>query len=442
MTSSPLFPEAPTASRFGWPQPSRVEEFKKLIPASTETARLVFQDKLQSFPIIRVSIDLPKYRMANGRTASLQAEFLAKNPKSRPDLFSGDPELWEAQEAQHNLLLQLAKQGDLRAYFEDVSHQQVDPILLDENGFVVNGNRRLATWRDLLHDDSAKYGHFRHIDVAILPHCEEREIDRLEASLQIEKDIKADYSWDAEANMMLAKQRRDGFSNKEIAELYKMKESEVEELLDMRAYASEYLSSRGKKDHWSLVSEAEFAFRKVAQSRQKIGGIGKQEVFKQAAFALIDNPEEAGGRLYEAIPAVMEHLDIVLTKLHEDFEIKAEQGAGGTQAVDDLFGGGNGQTSDALDIPLAKEIQKAENADRARKIIVEVIESQKQIKKDSKDAGYLLDCCSKAQAALVAAVGKGLRPESKRNGVAKQLDQIEALTHRIRDWLDQPHAAD
>lgn len=414
-----------------------------MVPASTETARLVFQDKLQSFPIIRVSIDLPKYRMANGRTASLQAEFLAKNPKSRPDLFSGDPELWEAQEAQHSLLMQLAKQADLRAYFEDTSHQQVDPILLDENGFVVNGNRRLAAWRDLLHVEPSKYGHFRHIDVAILPHCDDREIDRLEASLQIEKDIKADYSWDAEANMMLAKQKRDGFSNKDLADLYKMKESEVEELLDMREYAAEYLSSRGKKDHWSLVADAEFAFRKVAQSRQKIAGIGKQEVFKHAAFALIDNPAEAGGRLYEAIPAVMEHLDVVVAKLHEDFDVKQDKGGGkGDDVYEDLFGGGEDQGGDALDIPLAKEIQKAENADKARKIIVEVIESQRQMKKDSKDAGYLLDCCSKAQAALVAAVGKGLRPESKRDGVAKQLDQIELLTTKIRDWLDQPHAAD
>ena len=130
--------------------------------------------------------------------------------------------------------------------------------------------------------------------------------------------------------------------------------------------------------------------------------------------------------------------------VREDFDVKADAGAGeGDGGLDDLFGGGaGGKAEDALDIPLAKEIQKAENAERARKIIVEVIESQKQIKKDSKDAGYLLDCCSKAQAALIAAVGKGLRPESRREGVGKQLDQIEMLTSKIRDWLDGPHAAD
>lgn len=431
-----LLPETPMGSRFGWPKPSRVEEFKKLIPEATETHRQVFQDKLQAFPIVRVSIDLPKYRMANGRTASLQSEHLAKNENARRDLFSGDPELWDAQEAQHRLLLQLAKQADLRKHFEDPANKQVEPILLDESGFVVNGNRRLSTWRELLHEDAGKYGHFRHIDIAILPHCDEREIDRLEAFLQIDKDIKADYSWDAEANMMLAKQKRDGFSNKEIAELYKMKENEVEELLDMRDYADEYLASRGRKDHWSLVSDTEFAFRKIVQSRQKISGPGKQEVFKQAAFALIDNPEEAGGRLYEAIPAIVENIDEVMSKLFEHFDIKPPETA---PELDDMFGRVEvpASNADALDIPLAKEIQRAENTDNARKIIVEVIESQKQLKKDSKDAGYLLDCCSKAQAALVAAVSKGLRPESKRQGVAKQLDLIQAQVEKIRQWLDR-----
>ncbi|MBP5100992.1 hypothetical protein, partial [Pseudomonas protegens] len=217
-----------------------------------------------------------------------------------------------------------AKQSDLRKYFEDTAVKQVEPILLDENGFVVNGNRRLSTWRDLCHLDNSKYGHFRHIDVAVLPHCDEKEIDRLEATLQIAKDIKADYSWDAEANMMLAKQKRDGFSNKELAELYDMKEGEVQELMDMRAYADEYLRSRNKANLWSNVSEHEFAFKKIAASRPRISGIGSQEVFKQAAFTLIDNPDEAGGRLYDAIPAIVESLDIIKEKLQAEFDVKPE----------------------------------------------------------------------------------------------------------------------
>jgi hypothetical protein len=298
---------------------------------------------------------------------------------------------------------------------------------------VVNGNRRLATWRELLFKDPGKYLHFGHIDVAVLPHCDEREIDRLEATLQIEKDIKADYSWDAQANMMLAKQTRDGFSNNDLATLYRMKEPEVEELMDMRAYADDYLRSRNKTNLWSQVSEHEFAFRKVVASRKKIAGIGNQEVFKQAAYTLIDKPEDAGGRLYEAIPAILESLEQVKEKLQEEFNV---QPAAPDAELDELFGDTLGSLGgESIDMPLAREIQKPENVDKARKIIVEVIDSQKQLKKDSKSASYLLDCCAKAQALLAAAVKDGLRPESKLEGVAKQLDGIQIQMDKIRTYL-------
>jgi len=423
-------------SRFGWPRPARTEEFKKLLDSTpTATYRIEFQSKTMDIPIIRVPIDLPKYRMNNGRTASLQAEHLARNPSAQSDLFSGDAELWNSQEVQHGLLLKLANQSDLRKYFENTSNKQVEPILLDENGFVINGNRRLATWRNLYHTDNLKYGHFRNIDIAVLPHCDEKEIDRLEAALQIAKDIKADYSWDAEANMMIAKQSRDGFSNKELAELYDMKETDISELMDMRSYADEYLRSRKKANLWSLVSEHEFAFRKIVTSRQRISGVGSQEVFKQAAFTLIDNPDEAGGRLYDAIPSIVECLDLIKDKLQTEFQVKPEEAA---PDLNDLFGGTPPKPfENLLDLPLAKEIQKPECSEKARKIIVDVIESQRQLKKDSKSAGYLLDCCAKAQSSLTAAVKDGLRPESKLNGVAKQLDQIIAQVQKIQSYLDE-----
>jgi hypothetical protein len=435
MTENAL-PVSSTSSRFGWPKPTRIEEFNRLkATPSGATTRIVFQSQTVDIPIIRVPIELPKYRLSNGRTSSLQAEYLAIKPNVRADLFSGDPELWDAQEAQHGLLVKLGKQSDLQKYFEDTANKQVDAIVLDENGFVVNGNRRLSAWRELVQEDSARYGHFRHIDVAVLPHSEEKEIDRLEATLQITKDIKANYSWDSKANMMLAKQKRDGFSNRELGELYDMKESEVQKLLDMRDYADEYLRSRGKTNLWSLVSGQELAFDKLVSSRQKVAGVGSQEVFKQAAYTLIDNPDEAGGRLYEAIPAIVENLTQVKEKLQGEFAVAPVAVDAG---LDALFGGTPvAGDVDPIDIPLAQEIQKPENSEKVRKIIVDVIETQKQLKKDSKSAGYLLECCAKAQAFLAAAVKDGFRPESKLTGVAKQLDQIDAQVAKIRTYIEQ-----
>ncbi|MEG6504143.1 hypothetical protein [Nitratidesulfovibrio sp. 1201_IL3209] len=435
-----------TQSRFGWPQNKRAEEIKRAHenPARSGSERVTFQGQNLDIPIVRVPIDLPKYRLTNGRTVSLQAQHLAERPDVRPDLFSGDPELWDAQEAQHNLLLSVVKVQGLLEYFTDTAHQQVNPILLDEHGFVVNGNRRLACWRHLLHSDTTKYGHFRHIDVAVLPPCDEREIDRIEAKIQVKKDIRADYTWDAKANMLIEKQKRDGFNEAELAELYEMTEGEVRELLDMRAYADEYLRSRGQQNMWSNVSNHEYAFQKIVALRQKMNGVGDKELFKEAAFTLIDKPEEGGGRLYDQIPAIAASMDAIKEKLQEEIPVEVPEAV---PDLDEMFGDGGGGDAapapqgEAITVPLAVALKKPENSDKARKIIVEIIESQKQLKRDAKNANFLLTCCSRAHSQLEAAVSEGLRPESKRNGVARQLDAIMKLVGRIQEYLDA-HAAD
>jgi hypothetical protein len=430
-------PTSPTASRFGWTKPARIEEFATLLRTEgLPTHRVVFQGQSRDIPIIRVPIGLPKYRLANGRTASLQVEHLAKNPGLRADLFSGDPELWDAQEAQHGLLLKLARQAELARYFEDTSNTQVAPIILDENGFVVNGNRRLSTWRQLLADDKKKYGHYANIDVAVLPHCSEREIDRLEAMLQIEKDIRADYAWDAQANMMIAKMEKEGFTPAELGDLYRMKDSEIQTLLDMREYGAEYLRSRGKEDLWSEISPQEFGFRRLVLWRAKVSGVARQEMFKEAVFALIDDPS-AVGRLYEAIPALADSLQQVSDRLSQEFTLETPQT---DDELDELFGDG-GTTAAAPEIGLIAVLREPATRPRAREVIANVLEAQRQLKKDSKAAGYLLDTCAKANAALVSAVKDGLRAESKRNGVSAQLDGIEANVAKIRQFLAQ-HAQD
>jgi len=432
-------PKSPTGSRFGWPKPGRIEEFRKLSQAEKlPTARVVFRGQTLDLPMIRVPIELPKYRLANGRTVSLQAEFLARNEGYPKDFFGKDPEIWEAQEMQHKLLLDLSTKSDLQQFFKDPAHKQIQEVLLDEYGFIVNGNRRMATWRELLFQEGATYGHFRIVDVAVLPHGTEQEIDRLEAMLQIEQDIKADYTWDAEANMMLVKQKQYGLSVKDLAELYGKKESGVQELLDMQAYADEYLRSRGNPELWSQISEHEFAFKQVVAARPKIVDIGDQELFKQSAFAMIDDPSDAGGRLYDQIPAIVQSLGIIRDKLEAEFKIDIPEL---DKSLGELFGEASSSNKQAASISLAKEIQKPENTKKTREIIGDVIETQKQLKRDSKKADFLLDSCARAHALLAAAVKDGLRSESKISGVEKQLAELDIHIDLIRKFLAE-HAED
>jgi len=425
-------PTNPKKSRFGWPLLDRLQEFKnKASSESGPTSRVVLQGQPRDFPIIRIHQDVPKYRLENGRTASAQVEHMAKSSTVRLDLFSGDPELWDAQEAQHNLLLKLAEKSELRKYFEDTAKYQVDPILLDHQGFVVNGNRRLSTWRDLYHSDKSVYGHFEYIDVVVLPQVDNKAIDRLEASLQIEEDIKADYSWDAEANMMLAKRDREHYSDKDLAELYGKKESEIKELLDMRDYANDFLRSRGKENMWSLVSGDKLAFRRIVSIRQKVGSSGRQELFKEAAFALIDNPKAVKDSLHDAINGMANNIEPIIEKLKAAFDVTASSTDADT---DDMFGGSS-TTTEATDMALSREIAKAENAPKARDIIVDFIESQKELRRNTKSAEKLLDSCARACASLEDGIKLGLGPDTKTDGVEAQLCGIEARIEKIRKFL-------
>ena len=425
-------PDNPTASRFGYPLVLRQEEFVRLTKATNlPTYRVIFKGEANDFPIVRVPINLPKYRLSNGRTASAQEEYLATHASRAKNFFESDPELLEVQETQHQLLLPLAKQADLFDTFKDASVKQVDPIVLDERGFVVNGNRRLAAWRELFGEDAKKYAHFAYVDVVVLPPCDEKEIDRLEAAYQIQKDIKADYSWDTKANMMMHKQKLHGLGDKQLGDLYDMKDTEVRELIDMRNYAAEYLRSRGKENHWSIVAKDEFAFRKIAEGRSKLPNAGEQELAKQAAFVLLEKPEVVGGRLYEAIPNVQEHIGIIKGQLQAQLKVEAPKEDTGLAA---MFGG-IAQAQSAIDIPLAAEIQKPEHAELVRTIIADVLESQRQLKKEAKNANALLKLLSEANARLGTAVSQCLKPESNTAGVESQITELEAKIKQVRDWL-------
>ena len=256
-----------SAAEFGWPLPKRKQYFEDVKGGAAHHQQIDFMDARMTLPVLRVPVNLPKYRMLNGRTASAQEEWLAKHPGKPADFFRQDPESDEVQRVQHELLSKLVTGAGLLAYFKQVENKQKEPLILDCNGFVINGNRRLCAWRTLLKEDAKKYGQFAHIDVMVLPPGDDKAIDKLEGSLQIEPDIRDDYTWDSLANMMKIRQSLHGLDTGKLAEFYRKKESEVKELLDMLDYAAVYLENRGRPRQWSEVSDKEFAFQQMVRKR-------------------------------------------------------------------------------------------------------------------------------------------------------------------------------
>lgn len=429
-------PPPPRQSPYGWPLPDRREEFKKLVSAASgETFRVEnFKGSMISLPIVRVPINLPKYRIANGRTASAQQEWVSTHSQPLDFFDAGDPELEVIQIAQHEILKMMIKEEGLLEKFKDTTQRQVEPLLLDESGFVLNGNRRLCCWRELYLSDQAKYSHFGHVDVVILPHCNDQELDRLEARLQIDRDIRSDYTWDAEANMILQKQRLHGFSTQEIARLYGKKKSEIDELLGMRELASEYLRSRSKENTWSLVREDKYAFGTLYKTLINISSPSDRELVKQASFALIDDPSEVGERLYAVIPKVKEHLSKIKNDLIQAFPVN---NAEPDKDAQDLFGGPSTNTnSPGSSLGLVAEIKKDESSiQKARETVLETIRAQDDQKEELKQADYLLKTLKKVNSLVQNVTAHGLRPESAIQGVEMQIKGIRDNLNAIEAWV-------
>ncbi len=240
-------------SLLGWSLPKRLATIKTSSTSTTKKTPLNFRGVREHFPEIRVFIGMPKYRLANGRTASLQEEYIAKTGCD-PEFFSCDLESSEAQFAQHGLLEKLTVsngKSDLYRYFSNPLCKQNEVIILDSNGFVVNGNRRLCVWRYLYAQNPADYKHFEYIDAVVLPEADELAIEALERELQIDTDLREDYSWHAFAFMIKRKMSKEDKTEEEIAKIYGKKKSEIVESIQMLDYAKQYLDLRGKSNMWS-----------------------------------------------------------------------------------------------------------------------------------------------------------------------------------------------
>ena len=427
-----------TNARFGYPFERRLKELASFRPNSTTaTFAMEVMGNKQELVKFNVPIALPKYRLANGRTASLQEQWLADNSSQASTYFDADPELDVVQETQHELLLKLVKDAGLLAFFKDKSNKQVEPIILDENGFVVNGNRRLACWRSLHYNEPTDYPHFSHIDVVVLPHCDDKEIDKIEANLQIKRDIRAGYSWEARAIMMQHKQKQHGFTDTDLADMYGMSKADVEQARSMLETADVYLKSRGREHQWSDVQGAEEAFKQLYKAARKSTSVGDQTLLKHTAFTLIDQPGKAGERLYSAIPPIQEHLAKVKAKLAAAFPVAPTTPDPLTQ---ELFGGDVPGSAPDVSFALAAEIVKPENSDKVRGLVVDVIETENELQKERNNAGYLIKQLTDANTKLQAAVSDGMRADSTTAGAEEQIKSIEESLQRIRGWLATKNA--
>jgi len=363
---------------------------------------------------------------------SLQAEWLADSPSESADFFRRDPESDRAQEVQHGLLLKLIKGKGLDEFFRNAANKQDIPLILDSHGFVVNGNRRLCCWRELHHVDSGQYGHFSHVRVVVLPPADERAIDRLEAELQVTQDIREEYTWDTLANMLYERREQHGYTEEELGELYEKTVLQIRELLEMREYALQYMESRGKPNHWTMVRGrgTEHAFRKILKARKQAHSPLDTRIIEAVSFTLIDDPEGLG-RLYDAIPKLGEQLPKLKERLQQ--ELHLEIGASNTPSdPTGFFGGEEGGDEDAA---LARAIEREDNRAVLRDVAKDLIDEGRILDAEEKSASYVRKKLQKAHSEIQNALN-GINESSSKTGVLEQISAIEDGLTAIRKWMD------
>jgi len=390
---------------------------------SKRTYDVRFQGKLQTFSIHNVPIELPKYRLNNGRTLAAQAQYLAKHPDLPPDFFKKDLEMEAAQSAQHEILGRMINEKQLLEFFRN--NEQEQPLILSHDGFVVNGNRRLCAMRALLAEDKEKFKRFEPLDIIILPPATEEEIDDLEAELQIHQDIKADYAWTARAFLYKWRKIEHNYTDDDIARRYKLAKGEVREWMQMLGFADRYLESRDKPGQYEEVEADEYAFRQLYKNRSKLFKTeGQRNVFEQISYCLIDDPE--GGRLYEKIPSAGKYFDKIVTALREELKL---QPVAATPTDGDLLGGSPDAVSDVL-----AAVEDETNSAKIREIVIDIVEGEIAKEKEQKRTDFVLSQVRKASTALIEAFN-GITESTEKTGIDNQLDSISNSVDKLRKWL-------
>ncbi|MBK5932421.1 hypothetical protein C8N32_11562 [Rhodovulum imhoffii] len=303
------------------PRAEREAMIAKRLEASDEFGETIYDFRSGSFTpkVISLPIDVPVYRMENCRTFSAQQTEIAREGLAK-DFFEKGQELTTAQQAQHEILAKLAKQGT-----ESVTpiisvlekDGQRETILITSTGVVINGNRRLAAMRELkTRKDGAVDERFTNIKCAVLPPDVTRdEIDDIEADLQARPQTKLDYDWIGDARL-IRRQVGKGRSTKEVADRLRRSKPDIENVLQALDEADLYLSEWVKKPgEYDLLQDGQQIFGDLPKAIAK-KDVNLQNASRAIAWSIYENRDKISGRVYrlnaafgKLAPKVLEILD-------------------------------------------------------------------------------------------------------------------------------------
>ena len=312
------------------PRAERQGLIAKRVKNSTEFGETIydFRSDVLTPKVISLPIDTPVYRLENCRTFSAQQTEIVRKGHAK-DFFEKGQELTTAQQAQHEILAKLAKQGT-----ESVTpiisvlekDGQREPILVTSTGVVVNGNRRLSAMRELkTRKDGSVDERFTNIKVAVLPPDVNRdEIDDIEADLQARPQTKLDYDWIGDARL-IRRQVGKGRSTKQVADRLRRSKNDIENVLQALDEADLYLSEWVEKPgEYDLLQDGQQIFGDLPKAIVKKDP-NLQNASRAIAWSIYENRDQISGRVYRLNAAFGKLAPKVLEILEERLELPVNE---------------------------------------------------------------------------------------------------------------------
>jgi len=154
-----------------------------------------------------------------------------------------------------SMLLELDK-GKTKDLEEDLLKKgQMEPGAITHDGFVINGNRRMALLEKRLHPKEST-GKWEYLEAVRLPaEITEKDLWKIEAGLQLSKDKVAPYH-PVKDLIMINQGIETGLEPKELAAaIYGMTEEEVCEALERLKLIDDFLDFMGQVDNYGFIVE-------------------------------------------------------------------------------------------------------------------------------------------------------------------------------------------
>lgn len=364
----------------------------------------VHEGTATELPLIRLLLNMPLYRMANGRTQTQQLAFIAEKGHA-PTYFQNGEENETAQQVQHEILRQISAEGpDSIAQIADelLRSKQTDPLLITPSGVVVNGNRRLSAMRELYTTRPADVPSFASVECAVLPPLSAEQVDDLEIRLQMLPETKLPYGWINEG-LKIEKQIARGREEEEVARVMRKKPADIRKALQALKYAKIYLQDWKKKpEDYRLVEAGEQFFNDlVTRLRGKSGDM--LEANMRVAWILFDNRGDLGSRIYDFNKVIGEKAGEVLRNLIDRVDIEAppdgvDEGADPKATAEDDVPVDFGDDTEAAGSPfgalikvLDDDTRREEIAGELRAVCQTIIDATRTAKQGSSALGAVRD---------------------------------------------------